>query len=105
MEPVNKKSEVLTTANELVNGDRNVQYGDPNADFKRIAAMWNILIEAEYNKELDKYETENFKNFITPAMVADMMICLKLSRNTHMRKLDNYVDIAGYAACGWACVE
>jgi hypothetical protein len=35
--------------------------------------------------------------------VAQLMICLKLSRLQHSRKRDSVVDIAGYARCMDVC--
>jgi hypothetical protein len=73
-------------------GVRGDQYGTPIDDFTRIAQMWNAL-----RPEGSLYE---------PHDVAMYMICLKLSRLTHSANLyDNWLDIAGYAACGWACAE
>jgi Domain of unknown function (DUF6378) len=95
---------VLQEAEHCVNGDRNVQYGDPNADFKRIAELWNVLLKAEYDRRTSEDPISAdyaVQTLVSPEMVADMMICVKLSRNTHMRKFDNYVDMAGYAACGY----
>jgi hypothetical protein len=35
-----------------------------------------------------------------------MMMCLKISRISWVPdKEDNWIDLAGYAACGWDCVE
>ena len=34
-----------------------------------------------------------------------MMILLKVSRNRRLGVRDNWVDIAGYAACGAECEE
>ena len=34
---------------------------------------------------------------------AILLAALKLSRETHQRKRDNWVDIAGYARCGSLC--
>jgi hypothetical protein len=31
------------------------------------------------------------------------MICVKIARQAHRPKADNWVDIAGYAACGAEC--
>jgi hypothetical protein len=31
------------------------------------------------------------------------MLLVKASRAQHSSKRDNYVDAAGYAACGWEC--
>lgn len=50
--------------------------------------MWSILFERQF----------------TPHDVALAMICLKLSRITWTPgQMDSWVDIAGYAACGWEC--
>ena len=35
----NPRAEILREAEYLVNGSRNTQYGDPNQDFSRTAAM------------------------------------------------------------------
>jgi hypothetical protein len=38
-----------------------------------------------------------------PRHVAMALICMKMSREFHQRKKDNWVDIAGYARCGSLC--
>lgn len=83
---LNKES-ILLEAERLTDGDRQNQYGPPEQDFARTAAMWNSL----------------FGWNATARDVAMAMICLKLSRQTHMSKRDNWTDIAGYAKCGWRC--
>ena len=35
--------------------------------------------------------------------VAEFLGCVKLSRMQHSANLDNFVDLAGYAACGAEC--
>lgn len=106
------REQVLAGALEAVTGDRNAQYGDPNDDFSRTAIFWSVLIKAEFERRIHEAMNQNDGNYdlqyimqtiVSAPMVADMMIALKLSRNTHMRKLDNYMDIAGYAACGHHC--
>jgi hypothetical protein len=85
----NARTDVLATAEELVNGDRNVQYGDPRADFQRTAAMWSAYLGCE----------------VAAHDVAAMMALLKVSRiRWSPTKQDSWVDLAGYAACGWDCV-
>lgn len=87
----NKRAETLLVAESLVNGDRNAQYGDPNADFARTAALWNAY------KGMD---------IITTHDVAVMMALLKISRiSWNPKKLDSWIDLAGYAACGADCAE
>lgn len=78
---------VLEEAGRLTRGDRQAQYGPPDQDFARVAAMWSALKGVPFESR----------------EVAMFMICIKLSRETHQRKRDNYVDIAGYARCGSLC--
>ena len=80
------RSEVLTEANDLINGDRNNQYGPPTKDFTRTARMWSAYLDIE----------------IRPHDVAALMALLKLSRIAWQpEKRDSWVDLAGYAACGY----
>jgi hypothetical protein len=86
----NPRATLLFEAESIVNGDRNVQYGDPNADFARTAAMWSAFLGVE----------------IQPWQVGAMMALLKISRiSWSPEKYDSWLDLAGYAACGWDCVE
>lgn len=86
----NTRAEVLRTAEELVNGNRNAQYGDPLQDFERTAAFWNAYLGVDKIKAHD---------------VASMMALLKLSRIAWSgKKMDSWIDLAGYAACGAHCV-
>jgi hypothetical protein len=90
-----KNQSVLQEAGTLITGDRQAQYGPPTQDFERTAAMWTAL----FKHKLREGEV------IRPQDVAWSMICVKLSRLQHKGKRDSIVDIAGYAECGWKCVE
>ncbi|WP_461522016.1 DUF6378 domain-containing protein [Porticoccus sp.] len=79
--------DVLEEALRITSGDRNAQYGPPDQDFERTAGMWSAFLGHDISK----------------SDVASMMIMLKCSRNTHQKKRDNWVDIAGYARCGAIC--
>ena len=85
--------DILDTAARITRGDRNASYGPPDQDFRRTAGMWSALFGAKL-KEGVTFE---------PRDVAMAMILLKCSRESHQRKLDNWVDIAGYARCGSKC--
>lgn len=90
----NTRSRVLQTAEKLVNGDRNTQYGDPIDDFRRTADMWSA------------YLGDDLKIPLEPHDVAAMMGMLKLSRiRWSPQKGDSWIDLAGYAACGLDCAE
>jgi hypothetical protein len=80
---------ILAEAERVTSGDRQAQYGPPDQDFQRIAGMWTALKGVPF----------------TAREVAMFMVCVKLSREAHQRKRDNWVDIAGYAKCGSLCGE
>lgn len=78
------RASCLKSAKSIVCSDRNQQYGDPENNFAQIANMWTAYLNVD----------------IMPEDVAMMMIMLKIARaKTGSYKDDNYIDIAGYAAC------
>lgn len=79
--------DILEEALRITKGDRNASYGPPDQDFTRTAAIWSALKGVTFEAR----------------EVALFMIALKLSRETHQRKRDNWVDIAGYSRCGSLC--
>ena len=84
------KSEILKTAENIVNGDREKQYGKAEDNFNTIANLWADYLSV-------KVEPTD----IEPKDVAAMLALLKISRiATGHAKEDNWVDLAGYAACG-----
>jgi hypothetical protein len=75
-------AEIMHDAADLVNGQRAKDYGEPEQSFNAIAAMWTTYL----NHPINKHD------------VANMMVLLKVCRNMDgRRKLDNYIDIIGYA--------
>ena len=89
------EEDVLEEALRITSGDRQASYGPPDQDFKRTADLVNALF-ADYLRD-----GKSFK----PVDVASLMVLLKLSRQRHQGKRDNWVDIAGYARCGQICDE
>jgi hypothetical protein len=88
---------MLDEAADLVDGDRNNQYGDPIGDFRATADMWNAYLERVWSSG---------RTSLIPHDVAAMMALLKVSRiGWSAGKADHWVDLAGYAACGLDCVE
>lgn len=90
-EKMEKREECLRTACEIVNGARQECYGDAEDNFQTIATMWESYLKGT-----------GCDVVIDSKDVAMMMILLKVARaavpGIH---LDNYVDIAGYAACAY----
>lgn len=81
--PANARQQVLDEALKIVLADRQTDYGTPESNFGIIADLWTVYLDTP----------------IRPDDVAAMMILLKLARHKNARRMDNAVDIAGYAAC------
>lgn len=85
------RSEILTAAEKCVNGNRQQDYGTPERSFETIAALWNAYLSGTGFSILA----------IKPDDVAAMLALLKIARiATGHGKDDNWIDLAGYAACG-----
>ena len=69
-----------TEAAGIIYGEREQTYGNPGANFERIAAIWSVIFGAE----------------VTPQQVGWAMVGLKMAREIHKAKDDNLVDALGY---------
>jgi hypothetical protein len=104
---------LLEHASFIVEGDRNVDYGDPSEDFRRTSAYWNIHVSSVFLRkahQLGMPVSDELKDLLESTLdahdVAIMMMQLKHSRLAWSpTKMDHWVDAAGYAACGYECVE
>ena len=80
------REHILEAAIRIVTGDREEHYGSPENNFLTISDLWNAYLG---------------ENITTPKDVAVMMILLKVARIQGGNGTpDNWIDIAGYAACG-----
>lgn len=94
--PVPARRQLLEESAGLIDGDRNKNYGSPVENFTNTA----------------KLLTARFEHMLQPGVVftaddvATIQILTKISRMiTSPSKKDHWLDIAGYAGCGWECVE
>lgn len=79
------RAEILATASEYVTRDRAATHGDAERNFARIAAMWTAYLGHP----------------VAAPDVAAMMALLKVARlKSNPGNADNWIDLAGYAACG-----
>lgn len=79
------KNDILEKAKSIINGERKGTYGKAEDNFSVIAQMWTAYLGQD----------------ITSADVANMMILMKVARNSSgVYKDDNWIDICGYAALG-----
>lgn len=93
-----KRSEILEAAKRCVCGDREQDYGSPENNFKTIASLWNSYL---YGTGLIENSDPDAWMGLDQKDVAAMMALMKIARiASGNAKEDNWVDIAGYAACG-----
>lgn len=80
-----KREEILDAAKRCVCGDREQDYGSPEKNFERIAEFWSTYMGYP----------------VVAHDVAAMLALLKIARiaSGHAKE-DNWIDLAGYAACG-----
>ena len=79
------RDEILDAAKKCVVGDREQDYGRPERNFKTIADLWSVYLGVT----------------IDAVDVAALLALLKLARiRSGHAKADNWIDLAGYAACG-----
>lgn len=89
------RATLLNEASRLITGERNQSYGSPTENFQTTADMWTLQF-AHLLKDGARF---------TGAHISQAMMHLKLARMIAQPKRDNYLDIAGYAGCGWECEE
>lgn len=107
IEPVRTiREEILETAKSAVTQDRNTDYGTPEDNFKTIAAYWTIYLQSVGFNMSTSAKNRLHNHGLNSTDVAAMLSLMKHSRlATSPNKTDNWVDIAGYAACGAECAS
>lgn len=83
----------LLTAHEVINGERQDTYGNPENCFATIAALWNAYLGHGQSGQAGGHKR------ISGHDAAVMLSLLKVARIAHgTDHADNYVDAAGYMA-------
>ena len=83
--PASPRADILDQAKQAVTKDRAATHGDAERNFGLIAAYWSAHLDCE----------------VSATDVAVMMGLLKLARaKSNPGHMDNWVDLAGYTACG-----
>jgi hypothetical protein len=84
------RGDILDTAKEYVTKDRAADHGDMEDNFNMIADYWSLHLE----QHIDAHD------------VAVMMTLLKVARiKSNPKHMDNFIDGAGYLACGGELVS
>jgi hypothetical protein len=87
--PLRQRGRTLITALEIINGERQDSYGNPEDSFKLIGEYWTSYINAAIGLP------EGCK--LQAREVAEMMVLFKIARMTGQKTTpDNYADAAGY---------
>lgn len=88
-----RREAFLAEVSKCVLQDRNTSYGDPEDNFQDIADHWTVYFRGRGIS-------------FSAVDVAAMMALVKVARlRTSPEKLDNWIDLAGYAACGAGCAQ
>ena len=86
------RSDVPKEAAELIDGDRNHEYGDPREMHQRVADIFNAYRGAG--------------GPLTAHDVAMLLLSVKLARLSHLPEhRDSYVDICGYAGIAYEIAD
>lgn len=79
------RSEILSIAADIVTKDRATTHGPAENTFGLIARLWSDFLGVD----------------VAPEEVGLMLVLLKVARASgNPAHADNWIDIAGYAACG-----
>lgn len=89
---IRTRAEILEAAGKCVTGGRDKEYGEPEDSFDLIAQLWEPYIKAAC-------VSPGVNVGIRPQDVAILMALLKIARAAVNDNPDNFVDLAGYAAC------
>lgn len=84
-----RRKAILDQAIACVTRDRQNTYGDAEDNFSDIAELANVLLSRKLREKLSATD------------VAVFCCCIKMARiKSSPNHADNWVDLAGYAACG-----
>ena len=88
-----RREEFLETVKHFVCKDRNVTHGDAEDNFRVIASLWETYLQGTPPQNLNSTD------------VAIMMCLFKVARlMANPKNMENWHDLAGYAACGGGIV-
>ena len=84
------RADVLREAEAAITGPRAAAYGEPEDNYRRIAALWTAYLDDRISEPLSS------------ADVALMSVLIKTARLIATPgHRDSWVDVAGYAATGY----
>lgn len=81
----NRRGSILAEAADVINGERQDVYGNPEDSFELIAKYWSVFLSPKFGP-VPLYGED----------VAIMMTLFKIAREMYQHKRDNIRDAAGY---------
>ena len=86
---------LFDAASNIINGERQTQYGNPEDSFTWIAQRWNQYLKGRYGATFElNAEDATF-----------MMADFKMARECNQRKPDNVVDAVGYLGINYDMIQ
>lgn len=82
-------NKLFIDASDIINGERQDTYGNPENNFAAIAARWSQFLKARGFMPASGVD-------LTAKDVAFMMVDFKMARQCSSPKRDNLIDAAGY---------
>jgi hypothetical protein len=94
------KSETLRRADEIIHGERQDQYGDPEDSFKLIAEYWSMYLRSRLQEIVHYCDIPDDMLINLGAQdTAIMLALMKIARMSGQKwHKDNAVDACGYLA-------
>jgi hypothetical protein len=101
-EYVSDRAKLLRKAEQIIQGNRDASYGTPEDSFRAIAQHWETYLQSR-GFTLSSATGSGIERGLGPGDVAAMMILVKVARmeTGGLGQTDSWLDIAGYAACGF----
>lgn len=91
LNPLEKRKIIIDQAQAVVEGERQVNYGSPEDNFKRIASLWEAYLIGRKQEQLFVIDEKD---------VAMMMVLMKIARlMNNPNHWDSIKDGIGYFSC------
>jgi len=99
-QPHHTAAAIAQKASELIGGQRNRQHGAKRRNFENIATLWQAWLDILATKQSKPSTT------LSSHDIGIMMVLMKAARTqTGQTNLDDYIDMAGYAACAGEIIQ
>ena len=81
---------ILIEAENIVNGERAKDYGDAVKQFDKVADIATIMLNEEERSHMKR-------GCLSATICVKVLMAVKICRESNSHKVDNLVDLCGYA--------